>query len=183
MPAPASLAIKPFFILSRLCEARASPRKHLSVACHVITTSVRLAALFVNRTRRVKTWIPVPVWTARLQECRIPGPECIPRERAQMSLLGDLEAPWSAPVGRGRWSPVAQPVPGILTWHFNHLSSPPCYNSIPTDRQQGKLQTGVKKWQLASYNTWKGELYLRLCKEIRRNFITEQMYHVDTEYS
>lgn len=68
-------------------------------------------------------------------------------------------------------------MPGILT------TSPPCYNSIPIDRQQGKFQTEVKKCQLASYNTRKGELYLRLCKEIRRNFITELMYHVDTEYS
>lgn len=42
-----------------------------------------------------------------------------------MSLLGELEAPWPVPVGRGRWNPM--PVLGILT------TSPPCYNSVSID--------------------------------------------------
>lgn len=166
MPAPASLAIKAFFILSRLCEARASPQRHLSVARGVRATSSRLAAPFVNPIGRVKLGIPAPVRPVELQHCRIPGSEGISRERAGEE--GRRCHCWVSqkhhvPVGRGRWSP--RPVLGVLP------PSPPCHNSAPTDGEWGKLQTQVKK--LPSHTTGKGKLHLRLCKEIRRNFITE----------
>lgn len=168
MPAPASLAIKPFFILSRLCEARASPRRHLSVACRVTATSFRLAALFVNHTGRVKVWIPAPVRTVELQPCRIPGSEDPQGEGT------DVPAGWAGSTmacasGKGQVESHA------CAWYFNHFSSLLQFSFHRWE--QGKLQTEIK-WQLVSYNTGKGKLYLS--KEIRRNFITEWMYHVDT---
>lgn len=78
-----------------------------------------------------------------------------------MALLADLEAPW--PGAKGQVKPV--PVLGILT------SSPLLQSSSP---RWGTGQTAeVKEGQLASYNTGKGKLYLRLSKEIKRNFVAE----------
>lgn len=54
-------------------------------------------------------------------------------------------------------------------WYFNLL--PLAAIQLP---EMGTGQTAeVKEGQLASYNTGKGKLYLRLSKEIKRNFVAE----------
>lgn len=166
MPAPASLAITPFFILSRPCEAHESPRRHLPVACHVITTSLRAAALGTALEEwkfgsqfQWGQWGFSTAGSLALSASPERGHRC------------HCWLTWKHH-GLGQWEGAGEA--HTCAWYFNHL--PPCYSPEMGNRANCKQRLRSGSWLLI---TGKGKLYLRLSKEMRRNFITEWMYHVD----
>lgn len=113
MPAPASLAIKPCCILSRLCEACASLRRHLSMARHIISRSFRLVALCVNHARRKRKKMN----PGSREVSGTPAVHPQGWTRSQPSLPGDFKMQQPASVGRGSKSPNSS----TCAWYFNHL--------------------------------------------------------------